>query len=289
MGIGLAALAFGGLGVGGCNVGEGKGTADGNLFVVGCKENDDGQVINFGQRGSPAEFHLNPTFFAGDPIEDIGIGDHKNRLRMRMQRYGTGQEDDDMLKFDIENSFEVARCVRGRTVNGVPDWDIMNVNTMNGHVALPSQDGVPWCDWSALTTDADAGMSVDAGVSAVGPRARLHFSTEGYTKAWLVPLSTCPGVPVVAIGRTGWIELIDFGSAAQPELPPDERTPFKSTDFKVNFGEQLRASFHVELEDEAVRLAAENARPIPAPRIGGTLDGYFEFTLERSRVAQPFP
>ena len=82
MGIGLAALAFGGLGVGGCNVGEGKGTADGNLFVVGCKENDDGQVINFGQRGSPAEFHLNPTFFAGDPIEDIGIGDHKNRLRM---------------------------------------------------------------------------------------------------------------------------------------------------------------------------------------------------------------
>ena len=54
-------------------------------------------------------------------------------------------------------------------------------------------------------------------------------------------------------------------------------------------GEQLRASFHVELEDEAVRLAAENARPLPNPRIGGVLDGYFEFTLERSRVAQPFP
>ena len=123
----------------------------------------------------------------------------------------------------------------------------------------------------------------------MGPRARLHFSTEGYTKAWLVPLSTCAGVPVVGIGRTGWIELIDFGSAGEPELPPEERSEFKTTDFKVNFGQRLRATFHVELEDEAVRLAAENARPLPNPRIGGVLDGEFDFILERSRVAQPFP
>ena len=73
MGIGLAALAFGGLGAGGCNVGEGTGTADGNLFVVGCSKDGD-EVLNYGERGAPAEYHLNPTFFAGDPIEDIGMG-----------------------------------------------------------------------------------------------------------------------------------------------------------------------------------------------------------------------
>ena len=28
-----------------------------------------------------------------------------------------------MLYFNIQNSYEVARCVRGRTINGVPDWD----------------------------------------------------------------------------------------------------------------------------------------------------------------------
>ena len=89
-------------------------------------------------------------------------------------------------------------------------------------------------------------------------------------------------------GRAGF-ELIDFGSAGEPELPPEERSEFKTTDFKVNFGQRLRATFHVELEDEAVRLAAENARPLPNPRIGGVLDGEFDFILERSRVAQPFP
>ena len=29
--------------------------------------------------------------------------------------------------------------------------------------------------------------------------------------------------------------------------------------------------------------------PIPTPLIGGTLDGYFDFDLERGRAAQPFP
>jgi hypothetical protein len=290
MRIGLAVLAFGGLGAGGCNVGQGKGTAKGNLFVVGCwKEGD--EVFNYGEQlpGVTAEYDLKPTFFAGDPIEDIGIGEHKNRLRMRMQKHGSGQEDDDMLKFDIENSYEVARCVRGRTVNGAPDWDMSKINTMNGHVALPGEEGIPWCDWSALTTDAGAGMSVDAGVSTYGPRARLHFSTEGFTKAWLVPLSSCPMIPVVGIGRVGWIELIDFGKAGQPELPPEERTRFETTDFKVNFGERLRATFHVELQDSAVWQAEEHLRPVPNPRIGGVLDGEFDFILERSRVAQPFP
>src|SRR4051812_25899509 len=131
-GIGLSALTLAGLGLGGCNVGAGTGTADGTLFVVGCSKDGD-KVYNFGEPGAPAVYQLDPTFFAGDPIEDIGIGEHKNRLRMRMQEFGTGQEDDDMLKFDIENSYEVARCVRGRTVNGVADWDESKINTMNGH------------------------------------------------------------------------------------------------------------------------------------------------------------
>jgi hypothetical protein len=282
------ALALLVVGVAGCNVGEGVGTADGTLWVLGCEEIDD-VVTNFGTEAEPKAYRLKPTFFAGDPIEDIGIGEHKNRLRLRMQRYGRGQEDDDMLKFDIENSYEVARCVRGAIRNGVPQWRQDMISTMNGHVAVDGEDAVPWCDWSAATTDPDAGMSVDAGVSEIGPRPRIHFSTEGYTKAWLVPLSTCPMVPVVAIGRFGWLQLIDFGSAAQPDVPPEQRTLITNTDFKVNFGERLRARFHVELEDDAVRRADEDKEPLPNARIGGVLDGDFDFKLERGRVAQPFP
>jgi hypothetical protein len=131
-------------------------------------------------------------------------------------------------------------------------------------------------------------MSIDAGVTAPGPRPRMHFSTEGFTKAWLVPLSTCPTVPVVGIGRHGWIEFIDFGSADQSDRPPEERDPVPS-DFKVEFSQRLRANFHVELEDDAVRSAAEDALPLPDPRIGGTIDGFFDFDLQRGRALQPFP
>ncbi len=57
----------------------------------------------------------------------------------------------------------------------------------------------------------------------------------------------------------------------------------------MNFGERLWANFHVELEDDAVRRADEDSKPRPDPRLGGMLDGYFDFILERGRVAQPFP
>jgi hypothetical protein len=132
-------------------------------------------------------------------------------------------------------------------------------------------------------------MSIDAGVSAPGPRPRIHFSTEGYTKAWFAPHSTCPFVPVVAIGRHGWIDFVEFGSAAQYDRPPEMRDEITNSDFKVSFGQQLHAYFHVELEDDAERRAAEDKEPLPPRRIGGVLDGVFDFTLERGRVAQPFP
>lgn len=273
------------LGAGGCTVGAGTGTAEGPLWILGC-QNDQ----NFGDQTNPKDFNLKPTFFAGDPIEDISQGAHTNRLRVRMQRLGRGQEDDDTLKFDFENSYEIARCVRGRvdSSTGMNDWEQSLTNTMNGHLADMPADDVPWCDWSAATTDADAGMSIDAGVSAPGPHPRLHFSSEGYTKAWLNPASTCPLARLVGIGRSGWIEVLDFGSAGQPDKPPEMRDPVTS-DFKVEFGERLRANFHIELEDDKVRTAEENAEPVPASRLGGTIDGYFDFQLERGRALQPFP
>jgi hypothetical protein len=60
-------------------------------------------------------------------------------------------------------------------------------------------------------------------------------------------------------------------------------------DFKVNFGERLHANFHVVLQDGTVVGAIMDRIPVPAPRMGGTLDGYFDFDLDRGRAAQPFP
>jgi hypothetical protein len=87
----------------------------------------------------------------------------------------------------------------------------------------------------------------------------------------------------------GWIQFLDFGSAAQPDLPPDQRTAVGS-DFKVNFGERLRASFAMKLGDQEVINAELNHLPqVPDPQIGGYLSGSFDFTFERGRAAQVFP
>jgi hypothetical protein len=119
--LGGALAAFGG-----CSVGQGSGSANGSLFVVGC---DNG--ANFGTPmpgGSgymiaPTTYSLGPTFFAGTPIEDLIQGQGAmNTLEMRMASSGLLQMYTDGMEFDVLSSYEVARCVRGRTVNGQPDY-----------------------------------------------------------------------------------------------------------------------------------------------------------------------
>ena len=64
-----------------------------------------------------------PDFFAGIPIEDLMQGPRAmNTLEMRMASSGLLQMYTDGLEFDVLSSYEVARCVRGRTVNGQPDY-----------------------------------------------------------------------------------------------------------------------------------------------------------------------
>ena len=272
--IGLAAVA---VGVGGCTVGSGTGAANGPVWVLGCSSKLPAPG-NLGTKDDPYNFSLEPTFFAGEPIEDVSMTVRENRLVIRMQRNTGPIEFNDTLAFDIQNSLQVARCVRGATVGGVGDWDMADA-TMGA-----------WCDWSGAGGGADGGAA-DGGTGV--PRARIQLTEGGYVQASLALLQTCPldeGASLVGHSKSGWIEFLDFGSAAQPNLDPALRTPFDpGTDFKVNFGERLRANFHIELEDDRVIVARRMNLPLPSPRIGGTLDGRFDFDLERGRAAQPFP
>jgi hypothetical protein len=276
---------------GGCTVGSGTGSAVGNLWVIGCSSNQQ----DFGADGSAppsgpgAPYSLQPSFFAGQPVEDIGPGPQQNALTIRMQRLGGATETDDTLYFDIQNSSEVARCVRGRTVNGQPDW------------SLDYKGTGPWCDWTAAA-QVDGGLSVEAGVGddagfgisdgGVSMTARyptIRLSPAGVINSALTIYATCPTARLTAQVVDGWIQFIDFGSAAQPDLPPEQRTAVGS-DFKVNFGERLRATFVMKLGDQEVINAQLNHLPqVPDPLIGGYLSGSFDFTFERGRAAQVFP
>jgi hypothetical protein len=278
---GLLALA-----AGGCTVGSGSGSASGDIFFLGCTPdnlpyaNSTPDTLEF--------FDLQPRFFAGEPFEDpadVAVAQPKNLLTIRVQRNGNRIEVNDILYFNIQNSFEVARCVRGRTINGAPDWDTrMTTSTFTEQPTM-----TPWCDWSGVLPSVDAG-ALDAGPDAGAgpPRAIIHLGTEEMLISSLLLKFTCHQAQVTGAAFDGYIIFDDFGSAAQPDVPSDMRDPIPR-DFKVNFGDRLRARFVIVLSDQQIVGQIKMLRPLPVPQIGGSLQGYFDFDLERGRAAQPFP
>jgi len=287
-------LAAGVLGVlalaaGGCTVGSGSGSVKGDIFFLGCDP-----PPSHGPYGTPEmlrPFNLDPHFFAGEPIEDPGdvaTAMPTNLLTIRVQRTGNRIEVNDVLYFNIRNSYEVARCVRGQTKNGVPQWD----QRMTTSLFTEQPTMTPWCDWSGVPPILDGGVfdaGSDAGTITPG-KAVIHLGTEELVNSSLALLFTCHQADVTGQAFDGWIQFDDFGDAAQPEITdPELRTPVPA-DFKVNFGDRLRAHFTIVLGDSIVVGAIKMIMPIPpVSRIGGSLSGYFDFDLERGRAAQPFP
>jgi hypothetical protein len=288
--------------VAGCTVGNGTGAVRGPIFLLGCSDNG----ADYGTPASPRDFDLSPTFFAGEPIEDVGlVGKPNNRLLIRIQRNGNRIEVNDTLYVDVQSTFEVARCLRGRTVGGVPDYDPRwcdwtgGVQGDAGFRVDPPQGGADGGDAAAVTDAGDAGGGGDAGdagdagsggVIQTASRPRIYIATELVVRSSLSLLFTCHNANVIGLAVSGWIDFLDFGTAAQPDLPPELRDEVKQDVFTVNFGDRLRANLHIELGDQRVTTAIRRRDLlIPAPLIGGTIDGSFDFDLERGRAAQPFP
>jgi hypothetical protein len=266
----------------GCGIGDGSGTADGMLWILGCQDGDP-----LGTPDKPQLFHLDPTFFAAEPIEDISDGAPTNRLIIRMQRNGNATEITDTLYFDVRDSAEVARCLRGKTNAGIPDWNTTSgavVDDLNG---VPPADQQAWCE---------------APVTVPGV-ARIHLVPFGPVAVSFAPLASCHSdmhppaqVNITGVARDGWIQFENFGDAIeanQATTASDARHPIINTHdsgFKVNYGQQLTASFHIEMGDERVAAAMRDKKQPPTdPQIGGFLDGRFDFDFQRGRSAQTFP
>jgi hypothetical protein len=286
----------------GCSVGQGSGSVTGSLFVLSCNDR-----ANFGDGGAgsmiaPTSYHFDPRFFAGAPIEDLIQGQGAmNQISIRMASSGLLEMYTDFLEFDVTYSYEVARCIRGRTVNGQPDYLVNAPLPLTLATAANPAPTTFWCDWTGMAfsdggaPDAampgapDAGASLDGGMSMMASAPRIHLTPYTFVIASLGLFQTCPDGNNAGAGLDGWIQFQSFGTAEESNLPPDQRHPVDS-DFVINFGERLRASFHVVIGDPRYVTAVETgSTPPTAPVIGGTLDGYFDFDLARGRSAQPFP
>jgi hypothetical protein len=260
---------------GGCGIGEGSGSAKGPLWILGCQDSHP-----YGTQDKPKDFDLQPTFFAGEPIEDIAGIPPNNRLIITMKRNGNSVEINDTLYFDIRNSAQIARCIRGKTVNGIPDWDTSSGMLAPDGTVAPAP---PWCMQPA-TMD---GL------------AQIRLVPFGPVAVSFDPLATCHStmhppaiVAVTGVANDGYITFSNFGDAVQENqanIPPDARAPIYD-DFKVAYDEQLQATFQFTVGDERVAAAMRDMVVPPSPPvIGGMLSGNFDFDLRRGRVAQTFP
>jgi len=274
----------------GCSVGQGSGAASGTLFVLDCSSAGD-YCDSSGVCGTPssaAAYDLKPDFFAGEPIEQLtqfpanglplsGSLPRTNRITIRLQRSGKQFENNDALIFDVVDSYEVARCVRGReiVVPGQPnqhDYDDR------------------YCYRASLIGPARVRISVVGGIlhSSLSPRMTCTRPVDA-TADDAFPID---GVVQTAVNGDwkSWIEFTDFGSAAQNEQPdPSLRTAVSSA-FRIGLEQRLYASaFSLTLQDQKVVTAQENFVPPRSPDIGGALTGWFDFDLSRGQGAQIFP
>ena len=168
----LISIAVAAASVAGCTVGSGSGAAMGPLWILGCRPDGD----PLGTPGDPYAFDLDPTFFAAEPIEDISDGPPMNRLTIRMQRNGNATEINDTLYFDIRDSAQIARCVRGATINGVPTWDTTS-GTLD-ELGQVDPNAPPWCVQAATPDQLPQIRLVPFGPVAVSftPFATCHSS-----------------------------------------------------------------------------------------------------------------
>ncbi len=261
------------------NIGSGSGSAKGPLWILGCRDGDP-----LGTPDKPYAFDLAPTFFAGEPIEDIAGTPPSNRLIISMKRNGNSVEINDTLYFDIRDSAQVARCIRGRTVGGVPDWDTSSGYLSPDGTVATVPPALPWCMQPAT----------------IDGLPQIHLVPFGPVAVSFQPLASChsalhpPAIVAVAgVANDGYITFNDFGDAVAPDqatTPPDAREQIKDDDFKVAYDDRLQATFQFNVEDARVAAAIrDKVLPPSQPVIGGMLSGNFDFDLKRGRVAQTFP
>ena len=251
----LGALAL----AAGCNSENGTGKLMGTVDVPACTF-PDGQVKPFPNGGKiDDEWH----HFLAEPFDSISTRYPANQINIRMQNLSGGWEFADTMAFWVEDTYEIARCMRGRVnADGTPDWNpdfcdrsptSLGLNG-EGRALIGTEREMVTAQYLPQYTCPDALLSSDALGDCQG--------------------GTCPPTTVCP-GRSSWIAFRQLG--APP--PVDDPLPH---DFKVGNGEPIEASaFHVELCDLAtVQDALGHIVPVTAPSIRGTLDGWFSFKLQ---------
>lgn len=263
-----------------CSSENGRGIVRGRLVVPGCTVDKAGDPVPLYDEAEAVMAHdKNPdcrdpvtgevmpfcgewNHFLGEPFDSTSAFFPANQLNIRMQSASGGWEFADVLFFWVYDSWEVARCVRGRlNADGTPDWNTNACDRSSGEGRMligTEGDGI---EGELVTSHFVLQNSC--------PSAQLSAAGLGTCAGGTCPdLALCPG-------RGSWIEFSRFG-------PDTDRSMPLGRAFKVNKDEPIEATaFHVELCDQnTVDRAAQRLVPVSQPQITGFLDGSFSFKLQ---------
>jgi hypothetical protein len=256
----LGGLLVAAAGAAACNSENGTGVLMGTLNIPACSfSNGKAQPLGNGSNYN-AEWH----YFLAEPFDSTTPRFPANQINIRMQNISGGWEFADTLFFWVEDSYAVARCMRGRmNADGTPDWD---PNTCD---RSPSSLGPSGEGRSLVGTEREL-VTSHLVLQYTCPDADLTSDALGDCAG-----GTCPDVSICP-GRGSWIAMSHFGA------PPANLAEALPTDFKVGNGEPIEASaFHVELCDAStVEDQQAGIVPVTPPDIVGTLDGSFSFKLQ---------
>ena len=259
-GAGVAVFAaFSSIGwLGGCTVGDGDGRGRGARST--CK--DCNQNGPWGAPGLPDAYDLRPTFFAGEPIEDIKKDGGRNRIVIRAAELGQ------------EHRGQRRPAVRHR--QQLPGGPLRARQVRQPEISTPSAHRPAGQAWPRMRIGPNLPIRVSLALRETCPYATLS-----------APHATARGRPSTASSPLppeqwrSWIELSEFGSARS-------RDPARH--FRVDFNERLHRPELPRRPDRRPRGRGEAAARAPA-RAGAHrhLDGNFDFELERGQGAQTFP
>jgi len=242
----------------GCSVGQGTGEVRGPLTILDCG----GPGKTFPDPMKPEDYDLQAAFFAAEQLLDLTLGQSKShRLIIRLQNTGRRREANDILRFDIPNLYEVARCIRGAQADG-------------GTSDFNQQE----CAMGPT------GMRI-----RVGPTALIRaYLTPNFKCSTKIQLYSHVGTAISTVKSPAdgnwesWIVFSEMGSVRDAALNPD---------FKIEIDDRLEAEFELTIEDDAVVTAKRDPLmpPVPKSHIHGNLKGSFHFDMQRGQGAQTFP
>jgi hypothetical protein len=227
-------------------VGQGTGALSGELHVIACRDRTD---FNRPSATDPRPYDMHPQFFVGEPIEDLNQGGFPhNRLEIRVQA------------------------------------DSGNI----GNVSISMDEGAGIDTLFISIPDVrQVAMLIGTPIAMQPLAASLPTTDATPVRASLQLLGTCPFSPsndLLAANdaqASATITFSRFGSASACGTPPCAPPP---ADFKVDYGENLEATFDLNLVDERFRLGLSSER-----NAWGHVMGRFSFELRRGAAGQTFP